>query len=1181
MADKRPGRTGNELPAEDSRRKSPSSHSGQKPDSKKPGSSSQFRLVGDDDLFAGPHEPNDESPTIISHKPNEAVQAARGSNDLRGRRLAHFELGEPIGVGGMAAVLKARDTQLDRTVALKILPPEMAKDPENIRRFHQEARAAAKLDHENIARVFYCGEDQGLHFIAFEFVDGENLRTILESRGRIPVGEALRYVRQVATGLDHAGSRGVVHRDIKPSNIIITPTGKAKVVDMGLARSLEPHDDDGLTQSGVTLGTFDYISPEQALEPREADSRSDIYSLGCTLYHMLTGHPAVPEGTAAKKLHHHQHIAPTDPRQLNPEIPDDVALVLSKMMAKDPSQRYQRPMQLVQHLAQIGKRYDGESSQETFVDVIPVEPRSRPMLIVCVALLALAGLLFALSLAPNSNKKTDPPKIGARPTSIEKKPTVDVNKTVAPPAAVTVLRTEDDLQRAIDRAIGGEKAPPIMLEHDIELTGKLKLTGGAKSRPLVEIVGAERQPVKLTLTLDKAPASALAGLRVDGATVMFRNIRFEIVADGVKLGDVPVSSVALGSGGVAEFDQCVSSQSGLPLEASPKRALAASVFVDGSRGEAPRATFRDCAFLTGQTAVAVTGSGRVIARDCAFSSLSSLVYLKGGGGEPVVTLEHCSAYVKNGPVFRIDEDTACQINVDYSIFTVPRGLQSPEKNQRVLIRQAADNEAAKVSYRGKSNFYRLEGLWASGPSDNSSIVAYDSPAAFAEKGRRGSDDKNSQFLKLDDATFPFAHETARGDDFTAFQLSPLRELQTSERYSEHPMLGIRKFLGTTMTRLPQLVVEPQPMVQDYKPAPNEAVLEPEDLAGGRLPEGKSVFTLKPTAGNSEFLLKMDDIESDRTIRGFMGSTPTVRLAENKWRDPYLFRVVGGKLTLENLHLVIEPDREGRTSQSLVLMAGLGTCSLKNCIVTMKPRPGSKTALSVVTMNAAEKGEVMMNDPKSESVPTVVISDCYLRGDGDVLSLKESRPVSLQVSRSLAILGGSLLHQQQAAPKDVAGKEPPASDIIALRMSSSVFFFAEPLLSMQSGKVKPWYQHSLRIESAEQCLFTTLDDRPLVSLETLEAPEKLAAIFEWKGTGNAYAQFKTAPVLEQTSADSFHLDEAGWKETADRGSLFLPSGFKVLPTRPYHTAKPTDYVIRSESLDDLQSYMQLPRFQLPE
>src|SRR5262245_52775003 len=180
---------------------------------------------------------SDEAPTIISKPANRSPRPEETfPSILRGRRLAHFELLEPIGVGGMAAVIRAHDTQLDRPVALKILPPGMAADPESLRRFQHEAKAAARLDHENIARVFYCGSDQGLHFIAFEFVEGENLRALIDKRGRLSVADSVRYMLQVATGLAHAASRGVVHRDIKPSNIIITPTGKAKLVDMGLAR---------------------------------------------------------------------------------------------------------------------------------------------------------------------------------------------------------------------------------------------------------------------------------------------------------------------------------------------------------------------------------------------------------------------------------------------------------------------------------------------------------------------------------------------------------------------------------------------------------------------------------------------------------------------------------------------------------------------------------------------------------------------------------------------------------------------------------------------------------------------------------------------------------------------------------------------------------------------------------
>src|SRR5438132_9634166 len=151
----------------------------------------------------------DDTPTVISRSPLATIRSEEAfANILRGRRLAHFELLGSLGVGGMSAVIRARDTQLDRTVALKILPPDMATDPEVVKRFHQEARAAAKLDHENIARVFFCGEDQGLHFIAFEFVEGANLRAILERHGRLSVAEALQYVLQIATGVAHAATRG-------------------------------------------------------------------------------------------------------------------------------------------------------------------------------------------------------------------------------------------------------------------------------------------------------------------------------------------------------------------------------------------------------------------------------------------------------------------------------------------------------------------------------------------------------------------------------------------------------------------------------------------------------------------------------------------------------------------------------------------------------------------------------------------------------------------------------------------------------------------------------------------------------------------------------------------------------------------------------------------------------------
>ncbi|MCE9606686.1 MAG: protein kinase [Planctomycetia bacterium] len=276
---------------------------------------------------------------------------------LAGERLGHYELIEFAGGGGMGAVFRGRDCTLNREVAIKVLSRTQACDDETLKRFKNEAQSAARLDHENIARVYYVGEDRGLHFIVFEFIEGVNVRQLVEKVGRIPLDDAVSYTLQVADALSHASAREIVHRDIKPSNIIITAQGRAKLVDMGLARlhGIQPGAED-LTASGVTLGTFDYISPEQARDPRGADVRSDIYSLGCTLYYMLTGRPPFPEGTVLQKLLQHNSDDPIDPREFNPTLPEAVTTILRKMLAKDPLRRYQTPADLIADLLHLAER---------------------------------------------------------------------------------------------------------------------------------------------------------------------------------------------------------------------------------------------------------------------------------------------------------------------------------------------------------------------------------------------------------------------------------------------------------------------------------------------------------------------------------------------------------------------------------------------------------------------------------------------------------------------------------------------------------------------------------------------------------------------------------------------------------------------------------------------------------
>ncbi len=322
---------------------------------------------------------------------------------LKGETLGHFLLEEFVGGGGMGVVFRATDIRLGRTVAIKILTRDRA-DADTLRRFQNEAQSAARLDHENIARVYYVGEDRGLHFIVFEFIEGTNIRDLVQRQGPLPVDQAISYVLQVAEALEHASMRNVIHRDIKPSNVLVTDSGIAKLVDMGLARlhQMESNTDD-LTASGVTLGTFDYISPEQARDPRTADVRSDLYSLGCTFYFMLTGRPPFPEGTVLQKLLSHSTEEPTDPRMYRPDLDDEIVRTLQRLLAKQPSHRYQRASELIGHLLLVAERLNlkpiarhpnawNSPRHAAFTMLQRVLPWSLPILMLIVGVLLLQNI---------------------------------------------------------------------------------------------------------------------------------------------------------------------------------------------------------------------------------------------------------------------------------------------------------------------------------------------------------------------------------------------------------------------------------------------------------------------------------------------------------------------------------------------------------------------------------------------------------------------------------------------------------------------------------------------------------------------------------------------------------------------------------------------------------------------
>ena len=292
--------------------------------------------------------------SLKGYKPRQGSPAAV-AKVLLGQHLNHFHLEKLIGGGGMGAVFRAHDDQLDRVVAIKVIP-FVGNDPDLRRRFRNEAQSAAKLDHPKIARVFDVGSQGDWHYIVFEYIDGVNIRDLVAQQGVLSVDDAVFYTCQLSEAIQHASDRGIVHRDIKPSNVLITADAGVRLVDMGLARSANMDLSEDMTASGVTLGTFDYISPEQANDPRDADLRSDLYSLGCTLYFMLTGRPPFPGGTMLQKLLSHGNTPPPDIRDIRNDVSGSLQSVVEKMLAKRPADRYQTAHDLLADLKEVASR---------------------------------------------------------------------------------------------------------------------------------------------------------------------------------------------------------------------------------------------------------------------------------------------------------------------------------------------------------------------------------------------------------------------------------------------------------------------------------------------------------------------------------------------------------------------------------------------------------------------------------------------------------------------------------------------------------------------------------------------------------------------------------------------------------------------------------------------------------
>ncbi len=282
----------------------------------------------------------------------EGEAKAKDGKESKEQILGDFKITKKLGQGGMGTVYLAQQISLDRPCALKVMMKELAQKPGFLERFVREARAMAKINHPNVVQCFGVFEVNNLHFVAMELMDGQSMQDWVDDLGKLPVADAVLVTMVVAEALQHAHDLSMIHRDIKPDNLLVTKKGIIKVADLGLAKSTD--EDMSMTQSGTGLGTPHYMPPEQARNAKHVDNRCDIYALGVTMYHFLTGKVPFGGESIVELITNKEKGAFQPAHRVNPQVPERLSLICDKAMAKDPKHRYQHMKDLVKDLEALG-----------------------------------------------------------------------------------------------------------------------------------------------------------------------------------------------------------------------------------------------------------------------------------------------------------------------------------------------------------------------------------------------------------------------------------------------------------------------------------------------------------------------------------------------------------------------------------------------------------------------------------------------------------------------------------------------------------------------------------------------------------------------------------------------------------------------------------------------------------
>ena len=439
----------------------------------------------------------------------------------KGFFLKNYKLLSHLGSGGMSSVYLAEHRHMHRRVAIKVLPQSRVEDSSYLARFYREARAAAALDSPNIVRAYDVDSDGNTHFLVMEYVEGADLAVTVKKEGKMSYERAAEYMRQAADGLAHAHQVGLIHRDIKPANLLLDNRGTVKVLDMGLARFSDDHEASlTKTHDENVLGTADYLPPEQAIDSHKVDARADIYSLGCTLYFLLTGHPPFPEGSLAQRLMKHQTAEPASILLDRPDAPDGLVAICGRMMAKSADDRFQNCGDVRDALAAWLKGEPGISRRSAGLGPASGQPKRAPA--------------TAASLMP---KRAEPLRDATKPStstvSLDQRtvdrrsalqdtapnleqPTLKVSGSTALPAADSGIRGKSDIKPG-----PGSSA---------KLPAGKKVAVARVFDPLADLQADQSSPSGSSSVLRRRTNRALSRSKAPSKNVLYGMLAFFVVA---------------------------------------------------------------------------------------------------------------------------------------------------------------------------------------------------------------------------------------------------------------------------------------------------------------------------------------------------------------------------------------------------------------------------------------------------------------------------------------------------------------------------------------------------------------------------------------------------------------------------------------------------------------------------